>query len=176
MFVFRYTPGLKSKESACTCRGQRHDDCPAVASSAVNVHSDELLESRVDSPVDLLTSRTLPNMEPQDVEDSSAQPESGSKQAATTLTAVTGEQIDQTQPIWDGPFYSFRGHGGYQAQMLQLFTDLQKCITAAKAHFVLSYKEKETLEKVSTCHDGLTRVLTESSSERATWSQDSYGL
>lgn len=27
-----------------------------------------------------------------------------------------------------------------------------------------------------TCHNGLTRVLTESSSERATWSQDSYGL
>lgn len=134
----------------------------------------------MDRPVDVLTSGTLTDVQPQDEEDSSAQPESIHKQAVATPTVATGGLLGWTLPRRYRPFDSFRGHGWHQVQRHQLLTSLQKCIIVAKNNFMfeagVSSKWKGKAGKVFPHCSGLTRVLTESSSERASWSQDSLGL
>lgn len=82
--------------------------------------------------MDLLTSGALPDVQPQDVEDSSTQPESSQKTGSHNNDhGHWGADRSDTAESEHQPFYSFRGQGGCQTQMLQLLTDLQKSIVAS---------------------------------------------
>lgn len=78
-----------------TCCGHRHNDGAAPASS--DVSGDQPLQGGVDDPVDLQTSRFLPDLYPEDEERSGVQPAHARTHAsATRATAgVTGEWTDR---------------------------------------------------------------------------------